>query len=73
MKKKKSFTLRCTGFHCRMENLNDLVKENLVVVKRIQVLLSPILIDGSIATFNAGYRKSIPSAKYFNRVNFFNY
>ena len=68
--KKKSFTLRCTRFYCRMENLNDLVKEHLVVVKRIQVLLSPILINWSITTFNAGYRKSIPSAKYFNRVNF---
>ena len=54
-----------------MENLNDLVKEHLVVVKRIEVLLSPILINWSITTFNAGCRKSIPSAKYFNWVNFY--
>ena len=48
--KKKSSTLRCTRFYCRMENLNDLVKEHLVVVKRMQVLLSLILINLSITT-----------------------
>ena len=36
--KKKFSPLRFTRFYCRMENLNDLIKEHIVVVKRIQVI-----------------------------------